>query len=109
MIAVQQYVDLEGRNAFERWVRQVEINARLKIERAIEKLEDGNTGTLKGIGAGLFELRIDYGPGYRVYCAREGATLVILFGGGIKKRQQEDIAKARSLWQEYRSRNRTRS
>ena len=69
-------------------------------------MEHGNFSNVKGVGAGVLECRIDFGPGYRVYFGKEGDVMIILLGGGTKKRQQRDIAAARRLWQEYRRRKR---
>jgi len=66
----------------------------------------GNTSNVKGVGGGLSELRIDFGPGYRVYFGWDGKTVVILLGGGTKKRQQSDIESARMRWLDYRVRKR---
>jgi putative addiction module killer protein len=62
----------------------------------------GNFSAAKGVGGGIFELRYDFGPGYRVYFGKDGERLVILLGGGTKKRQQNDIEAAQELWQEYK-------
>ena len=76
---------------------------------AVIRLELGNFSNAKGVGAGVFECRIDFGPGYRVYFVKDGETLVILIGGGTKKTQQKDIEKARVYWQEYKQRKREES
>ncbi len=68
---------------------------------ALVRMEQGNLSNVKGVGAGVSEYRIDFGPGYRVYFGRDGNTLIILLGGGTKKRQQRDIEAARDLWREY--------
>lgn len=60
----------------------------------------------KSVGAGVLELRMDFGPGYRIYFGRDGDLLVILLGGGTKRRQQADIEAAQSLWREYKQRKR---
>ncbi len=70
------------------------------------RMEQGNLSNSKGIGEGVFECRIDFGPGYRIYFGKDGDALVILLGGGTKKRQQNDIAKAKILWKEYKQRKR---
>jgi len=57
---------------------------------------------LKGVGGGVHECRVDWGPGYRVYLGKDGDRLVILLGGGTKKRQQKDIEAAKTLWQDYK-------
>ena len=71
---------------------------------AVERLADGNTSRLKAIGEGVAELRIDRGPGYRIYFGWDGRTLVVLLGGGTKRRQQRDIADALALWRLYKAR-----
>lgn len=70
------------------------------------RMEQGNLSNIKGAGAGVFECRIEFGPGYRVYFGKGGETLIILLGGGTKRRQQQDIETARGLWREYKRRKR---
>ena len=69
-------------------------------------MEGGNLSDAKSVGAGVFERRIDFGPGYRVYFGRDGRDLVILLGGGTKKRQRNDIAAARVFWTNHKARKR---
>ena len=69
-------------------------------------MESGNFSAAKGVGAGVSELRLDFGPGYRVYFGRDGERLVVLLAGGTKRRQQADIEAARVLWAEYKRRKR---
>lgn len=71
---------------------------------ALTRLEQGNTSSLKGVGHGVLECRISFGPGYRVYLGRDGETLVILLTGGTKQRQSADIAAAHAMWAAYRRR-----
>lgn len=73
-----------------------------KVTRAIVRLEQGNFSNVKSVGEGVFEYRIDFGPGYRVYFGQDGATLVILLTGGTKKRQQHDIDTAHAYWRQYK-------
>jgi putative addiction module killer protein len=73
---------------------------------AIARLEQGNRSNVKGVGAGVLEYRINFGPGYRVYFGRDGEVLVILLTGGTKKRQQRDIDAAIQMWADYRRRPR---
>jgi putative addiction module killer protein len=61
-------------------------------------------GNVKGVGAGVLEYRIDFGPGYRVYFGRDGVNLVILLAGGTKRRQQRDIETAQARWTDYKRR-----
>jgi len=69
-------------------------------------MEHGNFSNTKRLGGGVLESRIDFGPGYRIYFGREGDSIVILLGGGTKKRQQNDIENAKVLWKEYKKRKR---
>ena len=71
---------------------------RAKVTTALVRMEQGNFSNSKGIGAGVCEYRIDFGPGYRIYFGKDGGTIVILLGGGAKKRQSEDILDAHNCW-----------
>lgn len=70
---------------------------------AVLRLELGNTSRVRGVGT-IGEYRIDWGPGYRIYLAKDGDALIILLGGGTKQRQQADIERAKAMWAEYKSR-----
>jgi putative addiction module killer protein len=70
----------------------------------LRRLAYGNVSNVKSVGEGVSELKIDFGPGYRVYFGRDGLTVVILLAGGTKKRQQRDIADARERWLDYKRR-----
>jgi putative addiction module killer protein len=72
------------------------------VDRYLRRLEAGNFGAVKSLRDGVFELRLDFGPGYRVYFGREGRTLIILLGGGSKRRQDADIAAAVERWKRYK-------
>lgn len=83
---------------FSKWLDALkDIHARARILVRIERLILGNPGDAKGVGEGVSELRIDYGPGYRVYFKRQGRQLIILLAGGDKKTQARDIKTARRL------------
>ena len=71
---------------------------------ALARMEQGNFSQVKGVGSGVFEYRIDFGPGYRIYFGKDGNMLVILVGGGTKKRQSHDIAAAQECWAAYKRR-----
>ena len=74
----------------------------LRVATALYRMEMGNLSNAKGVGGGVLEYRIDFGPGYRIYFGRDGDALIILLGGGTKARQQRDIEAAVALWREYR-------
>ena len=104
MIEIREYIDARGRSPYARWFDRLNAQAAAKVATALIRMEQGNLSSVKGIGAGVLECRIDFGPGYRVYFGKDGDTLIILLGGGTKKRQQQDIGTARDLWQEYKRR-----
>ena len=106
VFAIRQYVDRQGRNPFEKWFGDLNDPAQARVTIALDRLERGNVSATKNVGSGVQELRIDFGPGYRVYFGWDGTQLVILLGGGIKKRQQLDIETAKALWQEYKQQKR---
>jgi putative addiction module killer protein len=103
---VREFVAVNGRSPFGVWFDRLSAEAAAKIATALTRLAAGNFSNVKGVGQSLFECRIDYGPGYRVYFAKDGDRLVILFGGGTKKRQQRDIGDALANWQDYKKRKR---
>ena len=104
MLIVLEYLDHSGSSTFAQWFRSLDATAAVKITTAIHRLEQGNVSSVKGVGAGVFEFRIDSGPGYRVYFGKDGETLVILLAGGTKKRQDRDIAAAHERWRDYKDR-----
>jgi putative addiction module killer protein len=104
MIAVREYLDAGGRNPYKAWFDRLNPQAAAKVATALTRLALGNVSNVKGVGSGVFELRIDFGPGYRVYFGEDGERLVILPGGGSKKRQQHDISAAVGNWQDYKRR-----
>ena len=106
MIAVREYVDLEGRSPYARWFNRLNAQAAAKVTTALVRLEMGNLSGVKGVGAGVFERRIDFGPGYRIYFGKDGDALIILLGGGTKRHQPQDIETARNHWQDYKRRKR---
>lgn len=89
-------IEIREAEPFTRWFARLrDPQARARIAVRIRRLSLGNAGDVKAVGGGISELRVDYGPGYRVYCTWRGAQLVILLGGGDKSSQTRDIAEAR--------------
>jgi putative addiction module killer protein len=74
------------------------------VATAVTRLSLGNMSNVKGVGSRVFELRIDFGPGYRVYFGKDGEHLIILLGGDTKQRQQRDINAATANWEDYKRR-----
>jgi putative addiction module killer protein len=104
MIELRYYLAEDGHSPFEDWFADLDPAAAAKVSVALVRIEQGNPSNLKSVGEGILECRIDWGPGYRVYCGRDGDILVILLTGGTKKRQQRDIETARTLWRDYKRR-----
>jgi putative addiction module killer protein len=96
-------IEVRQTEIFSDWLRKLrDENARARILVRIRRLSLGNFGDAKPVGGGVSELRIDYGPGYRVYLRRQGEGVVLLLAGGAKKTQEADIAKAKKLAKEWK-------
>jgi putative addiction module killer protein len=107
-IELSEYVDAQGHNHYREWVSTLDTSVRARIDKSVLRMAYGNLGGVKPEGEGISALRIDFGPGYRVYFGQDGEKLVILLVGGTKRRQENDIQLARSLWAEYKKRKRKR-
>jgi putative addiction module killer protein len=88
---------------FDQWFGSLPDSiTRARIQARLARIRLGNLGDSKNVGGGVHELRIDFGPGYRIYYARAGSSVVLLLGGGDKSTQRKDVARARQLWAEYK-------
>jgi putative addiction module killer protein len=102
---IRLYITSDGRIPFKEWFDSLrDRKARVRIKLRLDRVEQGNLGDCRSVGAGIFELRIDYGPGYRVYFGQIGSTIVLILYGGDKSTQEQDISKARDYWREYEER-----
>lgn len=101
---ITQYEQENGAVPFREWFDSLAIKASLKVRTAIAQMEVGNFGDHKSVGEGVWERRLNFEKGYRIYFARDGTDLVLLFWGGTKSRQQTDIEKAKRFWSEYKAR-----
>jgi putative addiction module killer protein len=104
MIELRYYLTKDGNSPFEDWFSRLDAAAAAKVTVALTRLELGNLSNAKGVGEGVLEYRIDWGPGYRVYFGRDGDVLVILLTGGTKQRQRRDIDQAKEQWADYKLR-----
>ncbi len=110
MIEIRRYVTETGKAVFGEWIESLRDRAAIaRIFVRIDRLAKGNRGDCKSVGEGIFELRIDFGPGYRVYFAQFGETLILLLSGGDKSTQEQDIRNAKFYWQDYKRREATRN
>jgi putative addiction module killer protein len=103
---IREYLDVHGRSRYGEWLGTLDAATKARIVVAVLRVERGSFSAAKPVGSGVSELRLDFGPGYRVYFGRDGEKFVILLAGGSKKRQRGDIELAHSLWAEYKRRKR---
>lgn len=104
-IELEEYLTADGAAPFSKWLDGLrDSTARVRIAKRLTRLRVGLMGDTEAVGSGVIELREDYGPGYRVYCAKHGSTLVVLLAGGDKRTQQKDIEHAQSYWQDWKQR-----
>ncbi len=101
-VKVEEYLREDGTSPYKAWFDELDVQAAAKVVTAKLRLELGNTPSVKWF-AGMGEYVIDWGSGYRIYLARDGDALIILFGGGTKRGQQKDIERAKVLHAEYKA------
>ena len=99
--------DQNGYSPFADWFNGLDTHAAAKVSTAQTKLGLGNWSNVKGVGGGVYERVIDFGPGYRIYFGKDGDRVVILLAGGAKKRQDIDISNAKERWQDYKQRKKS--
>jgi putative addiction module killer protein len=104
MIDIQEYLSESGQSPFRRWFDELDGPAAAIVNIAVDRLAEGNTSNVKALREGIAELKIDRGPGYRVYFGWDGKALIILLGGGTKRRQSSDIEAALRHWRDYKAR-----
>jgi len=103
---IRYYVTRDGKAVFVDWMKKLgDRQARDRIHKRIDRLSLGNTGDTKSVGHGVYELRIHYGPGYRIYYGRSGKQVILLLCGGDKTTQQNDVIRAIKYWKDYRRRS----
>ena len=98
---VREYIDDGGRIPFREWLGELDTVTRARVQARVLRFEVGNLGDHKDVGGGVWEARLDFGPGYRLYFGRKGRELVLLLTGGDKKSQKSDIRRAKELWTDY--------
>jgi putative addiction module killer protein len=104
-VEIRHYITATGRDPYQQWLDGLkDLKGRVIIQRRIDRVANGNFGDHRFCRDGVWELRIDYGPGYRVYYARAGETVVLLLCGGSKRSQSADIKEAAHYWADYHRR-----
>lgn len=102
---INEYTDANGKSPYAQWLDDLrDAKAKAKIMMRVDKMELGLFGDVEPIGEGLSELRIHYGPGYRVYFGKEGNTVYLLLCGGDKSSQAKDIKNAKEYWKDHKRR-----
>jgi putative addiction module killer protein len=101
---IQRYIAQDGRVPFDEWFYSLrDFSAKVKIEARFDRVSRGNLGDCRSVGEGVFELSINFSPGYRIYFGQVGSSIVLLLCGGDKSTQDQDIRKAKEYWTDYRS------
>ena len=107
---IKEYLNENGHSPFGEWFDDLSADAAAKVAVAIDRIGRGLPGDVKSVGSGVSERRVDFGPGYRIYFGSikevNAIKIVILLGGGTKKRQSKDIAIAQSRWRDFKARRR---
>ena len=100
---VEIYQDKHGREPFSQWLGSIKDNrTRARIDNRLERLRVGNFGDSRSLGSGLYELRLHFGPGYRIYYGKQGNRIVVLLVGGDKSSQARDIGRAQRYFEDYK-------
>jgi putative addiction module killer protein len=101
---IERYVTADGQIPFDNWFDSIRVSkTQTIISKRLDRVRMGNLGDYRSVGGGVFELRIDYGRGYRIYFGQVGTTIVLLLCGGDKSSQIKDIRQAQKYWRDYRS------
>jgi putative addiction module killer protein len=101
---IKTFVRANGKSPFEAWISGLQDrSAKAKVFTRIDRMKFGNFGDCKSVGNGVFELRVHFGPGYRVYFGLVGSDIVLLLVGGDKRTQSKDISLAQRYWKEFQN------
>ena len=102
---IEYYSTGNGHLPYREWIESLAVSVQVAIDRRLTRVESGLLGDCKYIGGGVFELRIDLGPGYRIYFGQRGRAVILLLCGGDKRSQKRDIQAAQTYWTDYLGRN----
>ena len=101
-LAIREYLTPQGNNPFREWLKALDMGVQARIQARVLRFESGNLGDHKNVGGGIWEARLDFGPGYRLYFGKDGAAVILLLAGGDKASQSKDIAAAKHYWKDFR-------
>ncbi len=102
---VRYYESADGFCPYAVWRSQLDVQTQAVMAARISRLETGNPGQVETVGAGVHELKIDFGPGFRIYFGNADGRLIIILAGGTKRRQSRDVAEARANWKDWKAKN----
>ena len=105
-VEIRYFQTISGRCPFRDWFDSLDVRTKVIVDRRLARVRRGLFGDCESVGVGVFELKIDVGPGYRIYYGRDGRSIVILLRAGDKRSQSSDIRIAQALWKEYAGRTR---
>jgi len=101
----EPYVTKEGKKPYDKWLWKLkDLRAKARVAARVDRAARGNFGDYRDLNSGVFELKDDFGPGYRIYFGIDGDEVIILLAGGDKRTQRRDILKAKEYWSDYLSR-----
>jgi putative addiction module killer protein len=100
-VNVREYLTADGKNPYREWLGTLDVTPRAPIQARVLRFSTGNLGDHKSVSGGVWEARVMFGPGYRIYFGKDGAQLVILLLGGDKSTQTADVALAQESWKAY--------
>ena len=100
-LTIREYIMEDGRSPFRQWLDTLDIPIRARIQARVLRFETGNLGDHKSVGGGVWEARLMFGPGYRIYFGKDGNSIIVLLVGGEKSSQSRDISRAKGFWRDY--------
>ena len=100
-LAIREYVKEDGRSLFRDWLDTLDFAVKARIQARVLRFEIGNLGDHKSIGGGVWEARLMFGAGYRIYFGKDGNSIIVLLIGGEKSSQSKDISRAKDFWRDY--------
>ncbi|MDZ4676090.1 MAG: type II toxin-antitoxin system RelE/ParE family toxin [Oligoflexia bacterium] len=103
-LTVKEYVTDSGKSPFREWLDSLDNVFKARVQARIFRFELGNLGDYKSVGDAVLEVRLDFGPGFRIYFGLDGGKIILLLMGGSKSTQSRDIKKAQALWLDYKKR-----
>jgi putative addiction module killer protein len=101
VLHVREYLTRDGSNPFREWLGTLDIAVRARVQARVLRFELGNLGDHKSVGSGVWEARLAFGPGYRIYFGKDEESVILLLLGGAKATQRRDIRRAQEFWRDY--------